>query len=64
MTSDVREWTYRHYIANCLKVRAEGKVYTEDLPSLYDIFDPAPVDERSAEEITADVVKKTGITLR
>lgn len=61
MNSDIDEWMYRHYVANSLKWGVERTGYKD---TLYELMHPAPVETRSAEEITADVLKKTGITLK
>ena len=60
MNSDIRDWSYRHYVANSLKWNVERKAYRD---TLYEMMHPAPIDTRSAEEITQDVVNKTGITI-
>ena len=62
MNSDIDEWMYRHYVANSLKWGFVERTGYKD--TLYEFLHPAPVETRSAEEITADVIKKTGITLK
>ena len=59
MNSDMRVWTYRHYVANSLRFIPQNK-YLQS--SLYDVMHPAQVDERSAEEIVEDVMAKAGLT--
>lgn len=60
MNSDNRDWIYRHYVANSLSLIPQGKYYQG---TLMDMLEPVPIDYRSAEDITEDVVKKTGIVL-
>ena len=60
MNSDIRDWTYRHYVANSLMMIPENKRYTT---TLYEILKPDQTENRSAEEITRDVIKKTGIKI-
>lgn len=61
MNSDRRDWIYRHYVANSLRMLPERKYYQT---TLKDMLDPPPVDNRTAEEITEEVLKNTGITLK
>lgn len=61
MNSDRRDWTYRHYVANSLMMLPERKHYTM---SLNEILNPKPIDNRSCEEITNEVVNKTGIIIK
>ena len=60
MNSDNRDWIYRHYVANSLSLIPQNKYYQE---TLMDMLEPVPIDYRTAEDITEDVVKKTGIVL-
>ena len=56
-----QEEQYRCYVANCQFVLS--KLVSRDAikKQLYEILHPAPVDERSAEEIVADNIKRMGL---
>ena len=58
MNSDIREWEYRYYVADSLRFIPENKHYSK---SLREILNPAPVDNRSVEEITEDICRRAGI---
>ena len=56
---------YRIYIADCLRIISEntakiggGSYLTAKLA---DIINPKPVDNRTGEEIAADIIKQAGI---
>ncbi len=56
---------FKTYVAECLKIITEntakmsGGSYIS--ASFADILDPKPVDNRTGEEIVADVIKKAGL---
>ena len=60
-----RDLAYRIYVADCLRMVAENTArlsqgtYTE--ARFYDIINPKPVDNRTGEEIAADIIKLAGI---
>lgn len=59
---DTREMIYRFYVAQSLQLAPQGKYKTQ---SFYDILYPKePEEEKTAEEIVQDVVKKAGLILR
>ncbi len=58
---DTREMTYRFYVTTCLQNIPQQKYTTV---SFYDILYPKPEDNRSAEEIAADVIAKAGLIVR
>lgn len=58
----MRDWNYRHYVANSLMYISEKSAFRHYIYTLDEILHKK-VDTRSAEEITADVVKNAGITL-
>jgi len=60
MDGDRREWLYRHYVANSLKLAGERKYYQN---TLKEWLEPIKKDNRTVEEITEDVCEKAGITL-
>ena len=61
INSDINEWRYRHYVAESLRILPEGNKQLSH--TLYEVLHPAPVDNRTAEEITEDVCEKAGITI-
>lgn len=60
MNSHRRDWIYRHYVANSLSLIPQNKYYKE---TLNDWINPKPADTRTAEDITREVIQKTGIRL-
>ena len=56
----MRDWAYRHYVANSLKLIPENKFYQK---TLYDILHPQPEDNRTAEEIITDIMTRGGLKL-
>ena len=63
--SQQRDLAYRIYIADCLRMATENTAkmsqgaYTA--ARFYDIINPKPVDNRSGNEIAADIIKRAGI---
>lgn len=55
----MREWTFRHYVANSLKLIPENK-YIQ--PTLYEVLNPQPEDDRTADEIVLDIMNRAGLT--
>lgn len=63
--SQQRDLAYRIYVADCLRIISEntakmggGSYITAKLD---DIINPNPVDNRTGEEIAADIIKRAGI---
>ena len=60
-----RDLAYRIYVADCLRMATENTAkmsqgaYTA--ARFYDIINPKPVDDRSGNEIAADIIKRAGI---
>ena len=60
-----RDLAYRIYVADCLRMATENTAkmsqgsYTA--ARFYDIIIPKPVDNRSGNEIAADIIKRAGI---
>lgn len=52
------ELDYRYYFTELIRLRAEGKTFGK---SLYEMMHPAPVDNRTAEEIAASVIEGAGL---
>lgn len=60
-----RDLAYRIYVTDCLRIISEntakmggGSYITAKFP---DIINPKPVDNRTGEEIAADIIKLAGI---
>ena len=60
-----RDLAYRIYVTDCLRIISEntakmggGSYITAKLS---DIINPKPVDDRTGEEIAADIIKLAGI---
>ena len=63
--SQQRDLAYRIYVADCLRIISEntakiggGSYITAQLS---DIINPKPVENRTGEEIAADIIKRAGI---
>ena len=63
--SQQRDLAYRIYVSDCLRIISEntakiggGSYITAKLS---DIINPKPADNRTGEEIAADIIKKAGI---
>lgn len=63
--SQQRDLAYRIYVTECLRMISEntakmggGSYITAKFP---DIINPKPVDNRTGEEIAADIIKMAGI---
>ena len=60
-----RDLAYRIYVTDCLRMETENTAkmspgaYTA--ARFYDIINPKPVDNRSGNEIAADIIKRAGI---
>ena len=63
--SQQRDLAYRIYVTDCLRIISEntakmggGSYITAKLS---DIINPKPADNRTGEEIAADIIKRAGI---
>lgn len=63
--SQQRDLAYRIYVSDCLRIISEntakicgGSYITAKLA---DIINPKPVDDRTGEEIAADIINRAGI---
>lgn len=60
-----RDLAYRIYVTDCLRMATENTAkmsqssYTA--ARFYDIINPKPVDNRTGEEIAADIINRAGI---
>ena len=63
--SQQRDLAYRIYVTDCLRMVAKNTsimsqgTYMES--RFYDTINPKPVDNRTGEEIAADIIKQAGI---
>lgn len=60
-----RDLAYRIYVTDCLRIISENTAKTGGgsyiTAKFADIINPKPVDNRTGEEIAADIIKRTGI---
>ena len=60
-----RDLAYRIYVTDCLRMATENTAKMSqgvyNAARFYDIINPKPVDNRSGEEIAADIIKRAGI---
>ena len=63
--SQKRDLAYRIYVCDCLRMISENtanQVCGAYMTSKFsDIINPKPVDNRTGEEIAADIIKRAGI---
>ena len=63
--SQQRDLAYRIYVAECLRMISEnaasGGGGSHMAVKFEDIITPKPVDNRTGEEIAADIIKRAGI---
>lgn len=57
----MRDWEYRHYVANSLYYGA--KQDERYAVKLSEILDPKPVNIRSGDEIAIDIIQGAGLIL-
>ena len=58
LNSDIREWTYRNYVADSLRLIPNNQYQSM---TLREMLKPVKQDKRTAEEITNDVMEKAGL---
>ena len=60
-----RDLAYRIYVTDCLRMATENTAKMSqgsyNAERFYDIINPKPVDNRTGEEIAADIIKRAGI---
>lgn len=61
INSDIRDWNYRHYVANSLRGINRNESYNL---TLYEMLNPKPVDTRTGDEIAADIINKAGLKFK
>ena len=60
MNSDIREWTYRYYVANSLQLAPENKYIQKPL---YEFIHPQPEDSRTGAEIVQEIMERAGLSI-
>ena len=60
-----RDLAYRIYVTDCLRMVTENTAKISNgsytVAKFSDIINPKPVDNRTGEEIAADIIKRAGI---
>ena len=60
-----RDLAYRIYVTDCLRILSENTAKVGGgsyiTAKFYDIINPKLVDDRTGEEIAADIIKRAGI---
>ena len=60
-----RDLAYRIYIGDCLRIIGENTANISSgnyiIDKISDIINPKPADNRTGEEIAADIIKRAGI---
>ena len=63
--SQQRDLAYRIYVSDCLRIISENTAKMSGgsyiTTKFADIINPKPVDNRTGEEIAADIIKQAGI---
>lgn len=67
--AEQREMAYRIFVTDCLRITTEN---TADLSKegsyiskrYYDIINPAPVDDRTGDEIVLDIISRAGLEVK
>ena len=59
-----KDTAYRVYVTDCLKLIAENTVNISLKSRYYDIIHPKKVDERTGDEIVADIIKRAGLVVK
>ena len=59
-----KDTAYRVYVTDCLKLIAENTGNISLKLRYYDIIQPKKVDERTGDEIVADIIKRAGLVVK
>ena len=63
--SQQRDLAYRIYVTDCLRIISENTAKVGGgsyiTAKFFDIINPKPVDNRTGDEIAADIIKRAGI---
>lgn len=57
----VETFSFRSYVADCLRVLSAGRYYTNEIPRWADFVQPQKQDTRTADEIALDVIRNAGL---
>ena len=63
-TQQAKDTAYRAYVTNCLKLIAENTGNISLKLRYYDIINPKKVDNRTGDEIVADIIKRAGLVVK
>ena len=63
-TQQAKDTAYRVYVTDCLKLIAENTGNISLKLRYYDIIQPKKVDNRTGDEIVADIIKRAGLVVK
>ena len=63
-TQQAKDTAYRVYVTDCLKLIAENTGNISLKLRYYDIINPKKVDNRTGDEIVADIIKRAGLVVK
>ena len=59
-----KDTAYRVYVTDCLKLIAENTGNISLKLRYYDIINPKKADNRTGDEIVADIIKRAGLVVK
>ena len=63
-TKQAKDTEYRVYTTDCLKLIAENTGNISLKLRYYDIINPKKADNRTGDEIVADIIKRAGLVVK
>ena len=63
-TQQAKDTAYRVYVTDCLKLIAENTGNISLKSRYYDIVNPKKADNRTGDEIVADIIKRAGLVVK
>lgn len=63
-TQQAKDTAYRVYVTDCLKLIAENTGNISLKLRYYDIINPKKADNRTGDEIVADIIKRAGLVVK
>ena len=63
-TQQAKDTAYRVYVTDCLKLIAENTGNISLKLRYYDIIQPKKADNRTGDEILADIIKRAGLVVK
>ena len=63
-TQQAKDTAYRVYVTDCLKLIAENTGNISLKSRYYDIINPKKADNRTGDEIVADIIKRAGLVVK